>query len=60
VDDSHVGTTPLRPLALSAGSHTIQLIHPDYKVLQRKVTIRVGETTRLEIDLPWDAVPRQP
>jgi hypothetical protein len=57
IDDTGVGTTPLRPLPLSPGSHTVQLTHPDYKALNRKVTIRVGETTRLEIDLSWEAVP---
>lgn len=60
VDDGYVGTTPLQPLALSPGSHTIRLTHPDYKLLQRKVTIRPGETARLEIDLAWEAVPKQP
>lgn len=60
VDDGYVGTTPLQPLALSPGTHTVRLTHPDYKLLQRKVTIRTGETTRLEIDLAWEAVPKQP
>ena len=60
VDEGYVGTTPLQPLALAPGSHTVRLTHPDYKPLQRKVTIRAGETTRLEIDMPWEAVPKQP
>jgi serine/threonine-protein kinase len=58
VDDSYVGTTPLQPLSLSPGSHTVRLTHPDYKPLQRKLAIRPGETTRLEIDLAWEAVHR--
>jgi hypothetical protein len=60
IDDDAVGTTPLRPLPLSPGSHTVQLTHPDYKPVNRKVTIRAGETARIEIDLAWEAVPRRP
>jgi hypothetical protein len=36
----------------------VRLTHPDYKPLQRKLAIRPGETTRLEIDLAWEAVHR--
>jgi hypothetical protein len=60
IDGTRVGTTPLRPLPLGPGSHTVQLTHPDYKVVNRKVTIRAGETTRIEIDLAWEAVPKRP
>jgi serine/threonine-protein kinase len=60
IDEAYVGTTPLQPLPLSPGGHTVRLTHPDYKPLQRKVTIRPGDTARLEIDLAWEAVPKQP
>jgi hypothetical protein len=60
VGDSYVGTTPFTPLVLSAGTYTVRLTHPDYKPLLRKVTIRGGETTRLEIDLAWEAVSIEP
>jgi serine/threonine-protein kinase len=59
IDEAYVGTTPLQPLPLSPGGHTVRLTHPDYKPLQRKVTIRPGDTARLEIDLAWEAVPKQ-
>jgi hypothetical protein len=60
VGDDYMGTTPFTPLVLSAGTYTVRLTHPDYRPLQRKVTIRAGETTRLEIDLAWEAVPIAP
>ncbi len=58
IDGSSVGTTPLKPLRLAAGIHAIGFSHPDYKPLKRKVTLRPGETTKLEIDLNWEAIPR--
>jgi serine/threonine-protein kinase len=57
VDNRTVGTTPLRKLTLEAGSHTIRLVHPGFKPLQRLVRIKPGETTTLEVDLSWEAVP---
>lgn len=58
IDDAEVGTTPLRPIPLASGRHSVRLTHPDYQPLQRKIQIRPGETTRLEIDLAWEAVPK--
>jgi serine/threonine-protein kinase len=58
VDGRPAGTTPFRPLELPAGEHTIGFTHPDYKPFQRKVTIAAGQTSRLEIDLSWEAFPR--
>jgi hypothetical protein len=58
IDDTPVGTTPLAPLSLSPGSYAVRLSHPEYRPLQRKVKIEPGETTRLEIDLRLDAVPK--
>jgi hypothetical protein len=60
VGDAHAGTTPFAPLVLSAGTYTVRLTHPDYRPLLRKVTIRAGEVTRLEIDLAWEAVAIEP
>jgi serine/threonine-protein kinase len=60
VDGKTRGTTPLRKLELPPGSHTIRLVHPSFKPLQRRVTVRAGETTPLEIDLSWEAVPVGP
>jgi serine/threonine-protein kinase len=58
IDGTVVGQTPLRPVSLPPGRHTVQLRHPDFKPLTRKVTIESGSTFRLEIDLTWEAVPR--
>jgi hypothetical protein len=60
VDGAPVGTTPLEPLNLGAGAHTVQLTHPDYRPIQRKVTIEAGAITRIEIDLKLDGVAKNP
>ena len=57
IDGQSVGTTPMKPLALAAGIHTVRLSHPDYKPVQRRATIRLGEVTKLAIDLTEEAVP---
>lgn len=49
----------MRKLTLSAGSHVVRLVHPDYEPVQRKVTIRTSETARLTVDLPEEAVPKK-
>jgi hypothetical protein len=53
-----VGTTPFRPIELPAGEHTVVFSHPDYKSFQRKITVAAGQTTRLEIDLSYEAFPK--
>jgi hypothetical protein len=58
VDGRAVGTTPFRPLELAPGEHTVVFTHPDYKPFQRKITVTAGQTTRLEVDLSWEAFPR--
>jgi serine/threonine-protein kinase len=58
VDGRVVGTTPFRPVELPAGEHVIAFRHPDYKPFQRRVTVAAGQTTRVEIDLAWEAFPR--
>jgi len=58
VDGVAAGTTPFRPLTLTTGVHTVSLSHPDFKPFQRKVNIRTGEVTRLEVDLNWEAFRR--
>jgi serine/threonine-protein kinase len=59
VDDQVVGTTPLSPVRLKPGSHTVRLEHPGFRPLQRKITIEPGKTFRLEIDLKQDAIPKR-
>jgi serine/threonine-protein kinase len=58
VDGRAVGTTPFQPLELAGGEHMVAFSHPDYKRFQRKVTITPGQTTRLVIDLSWEAFPK--
>jgi len=58
IDDRAMGETPLAPLELAPGVHTARLEHPDYQPLVRKVTVRAGETVRLQVDLGQDGVAR--
>ena len=58
VDGKALGTTPLRPVSLEVGEHRVVLSHPDYKPLQKTITIRAGETETLEVDLSYEAFPR--
>ena len=58
VDGELKGTTPLRPLTLSAGTHVIRFRHPDFRPLIKRVTIRGDETLTVEVDLARDAFPR--
>jgi hypothetical protein len=60
VDDKLVGQTPLRALSLPPGVHVVQLSHPDFWPLQRKVTLRPGETLRMEVNLREEAFPIRP
>jgi eukaryotic-like serine/threonine-protein kinase len=57
VDGRAVEVGPMRRIPLAAGPHVVRLLHPDYQPLQRKVTIKPGETLTLSIDLAEDAVP---
>jgi serine/threonine protein kinase len=56
IDGELVGTTPMKAVPLSAGLHTVRLLHPSFQPFQRKVTIRAGTTTKLEVDLELDAI----
>jgi len=57
VDGRTVEVGPMRRISLAAGPHVVRLLHPDYQPLQRKITIKPGETLTLSIDLAEDAVP---
>jgi serine/threonine-protein kinase len=57
LDGRPIGTTPLKPVSLSPGVHTVRLQHPDYRPLQKKVNVRPGEVTALEVDLAEEAFP---
>ena len=59
VDGVKFGVSPpLKPLALSAGTHVVRLLNPAYAPFRRKVTIQPGEATTLSVDLPKEAFPR--
>ena len=58
VDDRPMGTTPLGRLSLPAGVHTIRLLNPEYQPFRRKITIRPGETTKLNVNLELDGIRR--
>ena len=58
VDGTAAGTTPLAPLALSPGPHTLRLAHPSYQTLTKRVTIQSGVTTLLKVDLTFEAFPK--
>jgi serine/threonine-protein kinase len=55
VDGKPVGTTPMRPIQLAAGTHTIRLTHPDFPPVVKKVVVRAGQMSRLEVDLASEA-----
>jgi hypothetical protein len=58
IDGTAVGTTPIaRRIPLTPGTHTVRLTHPDYRPLTRKVEIRPGQTTRLDVNLKDEAFP---
>ena len=55
VDGKSVGASPLI-LTLSAGPHTVKLVHPEYQTFVRRMNVRPSESVKLEVDLPLDGV----
>jgi PEGA domain len=51
VDGRLVGTVSAQELSLPPGTHTVRVLHPDYKPLQRIVTIGPGAIVDLPLDL---------
>jgi serine/threonine-protein kinase len=51
VDGRTLGSTPLERIPLSPGSHAVILTHPLYQPFTRRVEIRAGETTTIQLDL---------
>jgi serine/threonine-protein kinase len=58
IDGRAMGETPLPPMALAPGVYTARLEHPGYRPYVRKVTVRSGETVRLQVDLGQDGIAR--
>jgi serine/threonine-protein kinase len=51
VDGRALGATPLDRIPLTPGSHAVILTHPQYEPYTRRVEIRAGETTTIQLDL---------
>jgi len=60
VDGTGMGTTPLDTISLKAGVHTVIVQHPSYEPIERRVTIRAGQTERLVVDFPAQGTRKQP
>jgi len=58
LDGKSLGTTPLKPVSLPAGAYEVELLHPKYKRLRKRVTIEAGATFSLEVDLSFEAFPK--
>jgi serine/threonine protein kinase len=58
VDERTIGMTPFRPVALQPGPHVVSLSNPSYYPIRRRIVIRPGETTDVEIDLMREAFPK--
>jgi serine/threonine-protein kinase len=57
-DEREVGVTPMAPVPLEAGPHTLRFENPGYQPVLRKIVIHPGKTEKVFIDLTQDAVPR--
>ncbi|WP_395806666.1 protein kinase [Archangium minus] len=52
VDGKKWGTTPMKPLKLTAGRHTLKLVNEKLaKTVQRDIDIKAGKSTTLKLDL---------
>lgn len=51
IDEEPAGFTPLDPLRLSPGSHTVRVRRPGYTELSEVVVIRTGQSVTLPADL---------
>jgi hypothetical protein len=59
VDGRSLGSSPLKPVRLSPGSHVFVFEHPDYFPLQRKVVVKAGEVVQVDVDLRDVGFPRK-
>jgi serine/threonine protein kinase len=56
VDGRALGSTPLDKVQLATGPHTVSIRHPAYAPIERRVTIRSGQTEKLIVDFPAEGV----
>jgi serine/threonine-protein kinase len=54
--DRSLGRTPLEALSLEPGKVVFLIQHPEFWPLRRHVELEAGRRTRLQIDLPWEAI----
>ncbi len=59
IDGREAGTTPLSPIALSPGTHEVQLIHPSFEPVTLRVVVRPGRPERVEFDFSREGRRRQ-
>lgn len=60
IDGTSIGWVSKLELPLAAGPHTVRVLHPDYKPLQRKLNILAGVATPLVLDLSEKGIRIQP
>jgi serine/threonine-protein kinase len=60
LDGASIGIVGRRDLTLEAGSHALEIRHPDYLPLPRRVTIRAAQAQTLLIDLQEKGIPKVP
>jgi hypothetical protein len=58
LDDQPVGQTPLAPLEVEPGSHTVQLTAAGFSLQRRRVEVGRGDAFRIDADLEADATTR--
>jgi hypothetical protein len=54
VDDAEVGLSPVGPVTLEAGQHTVMVTRPGYRSLRRAIDLGIGEHARINVDLEMD------
>ena len=58
MDGTSLGTVSIREIPVAPGAHVVRILHPDFKPLQRKVTVEAGATERVVIDLAEKGIRR--
>jgi hypothetical protein len=58
IDGRPLGLLSRRDVDLAPGAHTVRIEHPDYRPLQRRVTVREGGTESLVLDLAEKGIRR--
>ena len=51
LDDQFIGTTPMRNVALSPGSHRLKLVNPKFDAHEEKITIIADEILKKHVNL---------